>query len=197
MLTGEPKPSSTEDRATILGRRQRSAATEPTAAPSVEATDGEIQFGPGVHVVGNEPRALASGVIVRRRRSVVAYIASLVVVACVAAVLWWWLHDRGSLTISSVHARAATPVIGCDSVADLQATVKTNGRAGMITYHWIRSDGTVSGAETERLSAGHHEAILTMRWHVEGPGVYNGRAVLDVDSPTIAQATATFSYHCP
>lgn len=84
----------------------------------------------------------------------------------------------------------------CDATADVVATVRTNGRAGVLTYRWLRSDGTRSAQLTERVPSGQREARLHLLWTFQGAGTYPAKAELQLVSPTRRTAAAEFTYRC-
>ncbi len=77
------------------------------------------------------------------------------------------------------------------------AVVRTNGRPGILTYRWIRSDGTRSEPLTEQVPRDRREARLHLLWTFQGSGNYPAKAQLELMEPTRrTSAAAEFTYHC-
>ncbi|WP_406865038.1 hypothetical protein ABZO31_33200 [Streptomyces sp. HUAS MG47] len=196
--------------ATELGSHWIQRPVSDTAAP--DRVDGAVlRFGPGVtaaavHRAQNTPTAaqiwhgtLPGGTPVPgpppRRRWARRYALAAVVLVVVLAILAWWRFGPG-VAVRSVAVSAPQGELGCDGTADVVGVVRTDGRRGVLTYRWERSDGTVSQPLTERLARGQREARLHLLWTFHGPGVHRATARLVITDPTVHHATGSFTYRC-
>ncbi|MFE7775059.1 hypothetical protein ACFU5O_14375 [Streptomyces sp. NPDC057445] len=124
------------------------------------------------------------------------YTLAGVVLFAVLCFLAWDRYGPG-VAVQSVSVRTDSAGPRCDGTAEITALVATNGRAGTLTYRWVRSDGTASQELTERLARGQRQARLRLLWTFQGEGDYDARAEVRITSPTHHSATAGFSYNCP
>lgn len=177
------------------------------SAPQSSAPLEYRRIGPGVPAARKEPStssidpataAAWHGIPPRKPRRALlgGWLLPLVVLVGVIALLLWQ-HVGGRLSVSGVVASAGTPSIGCDSTETVTATLHTNGDAGTIVYRWVRSDGTVSGAISQPVSAGTKQVDVVLRWAFTGQGSMHALATIDVESPDTASAVASFGYNCP
>ncbi|MEU4171082.1 hypothetical protein AB0F46_29905 [Streptomyces sp. NPDC026665] len=155
-----------------------------------------LRFGPGVTAdtmrrVGHVPAVVP----VRRRTWRRHALPGLVLLAVVAFLLWH--RATPSLEVEDVTVSTASPSPGCEETADITATVTTNGRAGELTYRWVRSDGTSSDVLHEDLTRGQKQASLHLLWTFQGTGRYAAKAELHLLSPAHDTASAKLRYHCP
>lgn len=155
-----------------------------------------LRFGPGVNAdtmrrVGH----FAPPVRVRRRTWRRHALPGLVLLAVVAFLLWH--RATPSLGVDDVTVSAASPSPGCDETTDITATVTTNGRAGELTYRWVRSDGTASGILHEDLARDQKQARMHLLWTFQGSGRYAARAELRLLSPVHRTVSTKLTYHCP
>ncbi|MGW6707401.1 hypothetical protein ACWGDE_21265 [Streptomyces sp. NPDC054956] len=188
------------------------AAASPSGAPAVamtkrlETTGGAqpdrvegslLRFGPGVTAALPLPFPLHPEPLPPRRRSEWRrYTLAAVILLAVLAYLCWQRYGP-ALEVREVAVTAGSEGPGCDATADVVAVVRTNGRAGTITYRWLRSDGTRSEQLTERVPSGRDEARLHLLWTFQGAGTYPAKAELQLISPTQQTAAAEFTYRCP
>ncbi|MFJ9724839.1 hypothetical protein ACIRP3_19025 [Streptomyces sp. NPDC101209] len=176
----------------------------PTSAPSVrpDRVDGTVlRFGPGVTAVVEHrhqqtPAAapLSPPPVPRRRRLRRHALPALVVLAVLAFLLWQ--RSAPSVQVSGVAVTSRPAVLGCDGTADVVGLVTTNGRAGALSYRWVRSDGTASGVLHEVMVRGQKHARLHLRWTYRGKGHRTARAELRILSPTHRESSARFTYGC-
>ncbi|AUG82003.1 hypothetical protein CFP65_7422 [Kitasatospora sp. MMS16-BH015] len=193
-----------------------SEATEATKAlvtPSTgdAPTDGLRRFGPGVPSAPAEVPALAAAVwhgtvrpggeagaveAARPRRRRAGWLLPVLVLLVVLGYLFW----RGSaqpLAVTGVSVSTADPAgPGCDGTATVTGTLRTEGRAGTVSYRWRRSDGTVSGQLAQPVPEGSHQTDVVLRWTFEGKGTMTATATLEVLSPGSRTAATSFTYTC-
>jgi hypothetical protein len=116
----------------------------------------------------------------------------------VVGLVAWLLWPPGSATVRSVELAARPTVVPCGVPVDLVAAVRTNGRAGAISYRWVRSDGVRSELLTERLVRGQTRAELHLRWDIVGQGRFDGSARLEIErpaSPATGELTGSTAFH--
>ncbi|MGW3097414.1 hypothetical protein ACWDCC_28735 [Streptomyces sp. NPDC001102] len=176
----------------------------PSSAPSVrpDRVDGTVlRFGPGVTAVveHRHQQTLAAAPLSappapRRRRLRRHALPALVVLAVLAFLLWQ--RSAPSVQVSGVAVTSRPTVLGCDGTADVVGLVTTNGRAGTLSYRWVRSDGTASGVLHEVMVRGQKRARLHLRWTYRGKGHRTARAELRILSPTHRESSAGFTYDC-
>ncbi|WP_234323920.1 hypothetical protein [Streptomyces sp. NRRL S-481] len=170
----------------------------PTPPDRVEGT--VLRFGPGVTaaVARRTHRTLpaAPPPPAPRRRPLRRHALPALAVVCVLVFLAWQRLGP-SLAVSTVTATARPAVLGCDGTARIVGLVTTNGRPGVLSYRWIRSDGTSSGVLTEVMVRGRTQARLHLLWTFEGRGHRTARAELRILSATPRTVTTHFTYDCP
>ncbi|MFI6360498.1 hypothetical protein ACIBJF_50130 [Streptomyces sp. NPDC050743] len=186
------EPSATVPVGGFTGPRwQVSPATVPDR---VEGT--VLRFGPGVTAAAHHvhstlpvtpPPVPRSGL----RR----YALTALVFLCVLAFLAWQRLGP-SVEVRDVSVTARPAKLGCGETAQILAQVTTNGRPGMFTYRWFRSDGRSSDVLRERLPRGQRHATLSLRWTFEGKGHLPGRAELRVLTPSMRTAVTRLTYDC-
>ncbi|MGC4985750.1 hypothetical protein ACLQ18_34800 [Streptomyces sp. DT193] len=204
--------AASDDQATLLGKRDRTPAGPPAAAPAEATTppptgedDGEIllRFGPGIPLEDQDVlRAQWRTALVppdrrphRRRRR--AWIATTAFLTAAAVLLWLLLRPSPVPTVTAVEVRSPVGRLHCGQTADLVGVVTTDGRGGPVTYHWLRSDGHDSGELVRTARRGERRVTVHLRWTVRGPGSFRGTARLRiVHQPGPTEAEATFSYAC-
>ncbi|HEY2793351.1 MAG TPA: hypothetical protein VGJ28_13385, partial [Micromonosporaceae bacterium] len=84
----------------------------------------------------------------------------------------------------------------CDTEFDVTGTIATNGKAGNVTYEWLRSDGQNSGVLTESVAAGQKSTVVHLYWTFTGHGSVTARATLRVLTPNKVEQSAEFPYSC-
>ncbi|MFE2145911.1 hypothetical protein ACFXA3_29985, partial [Streptomyces sp. NPDC059456] len=182
---------------------QPDSPTEPPTQPqpqdvAPDRVEGPVlRFGPGVTAALPAPFPVVAEPVVRRPRGEWRrYTLAVVVLLAVLAYLAWQRYGPALEVRDVTVATAGAQGPGCDSTADVVAVVRTNGRAGTLTYRWIRSDGTRSEQLTERVPGGGKEARLHLLWTFQGRGTYAAEAKLQLVSPGQRTAATRFTYHC-
>ncbi|MCM1965818.1 hypothetical protein [Streptomyces sp. G1] len=160
-----------------------------------------LRFGPGVTAALPAPFPLYPAPAPRRRSEWRRYTLAAVVLIGVLCYLGWQRYGPAlevrDLVVSTDAAGAADAKgPGCDGTADVVAVVRTNGRPGVLTYRWLRSDGTRSEQLRERVPSGRKEARLHLLWTFQGAGTYPAKAELELVSPVRRTAAAEFTYRC-
>ncbi|MFJ8042331.1 hypothetical protein ACIRBX_17755 [Kitasatospora sp. NPDC096147] len=175
-------------------------APQPVAAEAPAPDAGLRRFGPGVPpqaaavwhgTAGQEPPPRP------RRRG--RWALFLLILLLVLAVLGWfaWQRYGRPVAVDSVSVRTGSTDVACDGTQTVTATLETNGGAGDVSYRWLRSDGTDSGALTQAVPSGRHSTQLTLRWSFHGQGTLDATATLQVDSPSAHSSAVSFRYACP
>jgi hypothetical protein len=108
-----------------------------------------------------------------------------------------WYRAGSGLTVESVSVTSRASAAACDDTVDVTGVITTNGRAGTVTYRWVRSDGTTSGVLREVLPSGRKQARVHLLWTFRGEGLYRARATLRVLTPSGETAGTRFTYDCP
>ncbi|WP_230415580.1 hypothetical protein [Micromonospora tarapacensis] len=170
------------------------------AAPTAGA-GGELRFGPGVPVAPPPAPAWPTPPPPRRRsawRRLVSVLSTLLTLVLLAAVGLWIWQRLSPLEIVEVSVAVPRPADErCDVSVDVVAAVRTNGRAGVIEYQWLRSGSAPGALLTERVGWGQRTVELTLRWSFGGVGSTTETATVNIVSPSPAQATTEVSYACP
>ena len=146
----------------------RNVPRVPDAATTVRAVD-QLRFGPGVPAA--PPTAPAWPATTKRRRPhrLVSMLSGLLTLALlVVAGLYLWQRLR-PLELESATVAVPRPAGNrCDVTVDVVATVRTNGRAGVIRYQWFRTGAAPGAVLTERVGRGQRTALITLQWTVSG-----------------------------
>jgi len=140
---------------------------------------------PGAHPLPGpaQPRRL-------RRHALPALILLL------ALALLAWQRGGPGLAVHDIKVTTGKAFAGCDETADITGTVTTNGRAGTLTYRWIRSDGTTSGVLYEKVPDGEKRAVVHLLWTFQGTGHYEATAQLRVITPVQRTVGTRLTYDC-
>lgn len=166
--------------------------------PTVRAHH-EMRFGPGVPApVATAPSWPAPpGRPPRRWRRLVSVLSSLLTFALLVVVgLYLWQRLR-PLEVQSATVAVPRPAGNrCDVTVDVVATVRTNGRSGVIRYQWFRSDAAPGAVLTEQVGRGQHTAILTLKWTFSGVGTTAETATVNIIEPSPIQAGTPVVYRC-
>lgn len=198
-ITGPPQgPERTErlDRTGAAGRTGPTARFDVPVGAVPDRVEGSVlRFGPGVTAELPAPFPLFPGPAPRRRREWRRYTLAAVVLIGVLCYLGWQRYGP-ALEVRDVVVTTDAEGPGCDGTADVVAVVRTNGRPGVLTYRWLRSDGTRSEQLTERVPSGRTEARLHLLWTFQGAGTYAAKAELELVSPARRTAAAEFTYRC-
>ncbi len=189
-------------------------AASGTSGATVSPNDGDTRFDllepkrtQAVSNVGNSfgmgptkapPKARNPRSWGRRVTAVLSGIVTLVLVGAAAWIGWqWWQKWQNDVTVSSVAvAPAALPGTKCDTQVDIVGTINTNGKAGTISYRWVRSDGQQTGVLKQTVSGGQSSVKVHLYWRFSGHGTMAATATLNVLSPTAADGHTTFTYAC-
>lgn len=202
---GTPAPRE----AAPAGPARGATRTEPSVTLP-DRVDGEVmRFGPGVTPATAARASVAAQVwhgtlrpppvpdpgAARRSRGPRRYLLAGAVLLAVLAYLLWQRFGP-ELSVREVTVTAVPSAPSCDTRVDVVATVRTNGRAGTITYRWLRNDGTSSDTLYEKVPRGRETTRLHLLWTFHGHGTYDARAELRVSGPGSRSATAVFTYAC-
>lgn len=196
-ITGpHPEPAGTERYETPGGDATRRL---PGQAVPDRVEGSVLRFGPGVTAALPLPFPVTPVPRTRRRPGEWRrYTLAAVVLIGVLCYLGWQRYGPAlevrDVVVTTDAADAGGP--GCDGTADVVAVVRTNGRPGVLTYRWLRSDGTRSEQLTERVPNGRTEARLHLLWTFQGAGTYSAKAELELVSPVRQTAAAEFTYRC-
>ncbi|MER6125067.1 hypothetical protein ABT173_20975 [Streptomyces sp. NPDC001795] len=187
----------------------------PEVVPTTAVTGPEIRFGPGVPAAVRTGATAGSAAEVwhgtarpegpppgderrrrrRRGRLLGGWLLPLAVLIAVLGYLAWQRYGPPlAVTGASVHTDPGGP--GCDGTAAITGTLRTNGRAGDVSYRWKRSDGTVSDTLHQQIARGTRHPDVVLRWTFNGHGTMRATATLEVLSPDPVTASATFTYRC-
>lgn len=176
-------------------RTPAEATVSDTPPDRVEGT--LLRFGPGVNAdTVRRSAAAPAPVPVRHRRTWRRHVLPAVVVLALVAFLLWQ-RSEASVGVDGVTVSALPSSPGCGETADVTATVGTDGRAGELTYRWVRGDGTSSKVLREEVTRGQKRARLHLLWTFQGEGRYTARAELRLLSPVRRTAGTELTYHCP
>ncbi|WP_262281830.1 hypothetical protein [Micromonospora sp. MA102] len=180
----------------------REATADARAVSGAPAPGGELRFGPGVPAT--PPPAPAWPVMPPARRSrpvwrrVVSVLSTLLTAALLVVVgLYLWQRLRPLEVEAVTVAVPRPPGVACDVTVDVVATVRTNGRGGVIRYQWFRSDAPPGGLLTERVGRGQRTATLTLQWTISGVGTTVESATVNIVEPSPLQADTQVRYRCP
>ncbi|MEV4483057.1 hypothetical protein [Micromonospora coxensis] len=186
------------------------ALTMPTAPGGATATGrgvppggagGEVRFGPGVPTTPPPAPAWPTAAPPARRRPlwrrVVSVLSALLTVALVLVVGLWLWQRLDPLEITEVAVAVPAPAGDrCDVTVDVVATVRTNGRAGVIEYQWLRSGSPPGTLLSERVGWGQKTVTLTLKWAFSGVGTTRETATVNIVDPSPHQARTEVTYAC-
>jgi hypothetical protein len=180
----------------------REATVDARVVSGVPAPGGELRFGPGVPAVPPPAPAWPAVAPARRSRPVwrrVVSVLSTLLTAALLVVLGLYLWQRlRPLEVEGVTVAVPRPPgVACDVTVDVVATVRTNGRGGVIRYQWFRSDAPPGALLTERVGRGQRTATLTLRWTISGVGATVESATVNIVEPAPLQAGTQLRYRCP
>ena len=204
--TGRAVPIEPTSAATAPGTGaypQGRAATGPSAVaePTTVRPAGEVRFGPGVPAT--PPAAPAWPVVPGARRPrplwrrIVSVLSTLLTVALVAVVGLYLWQRISPLEIEGVTVAVPRPAGDrCDVTVDVVATVRTNGRGGVIRYQWFRSDAAPGSLLSERVGRGQRTVTLTLKWTFSGVGATRETATVNIIGPSPVQAGTEVAYRC-
>lgn len=166
---------------------------------SLEPPSKSIHIGSGV--VAATPRRDLRPVTRRWWGYLTRVLSALATLVLVAAAVWtgwqWWEHYHDKVAVSSVTvAPIRLPKGTCDVQYDVVGTITTNGKAGTVTYEWLRSDGQRSGVLSESVASGETSTVVHLYWTFTGHGSVTARATLRVLTPDQKDGSAQFPYSC-
>lgn len=167
---------------------------------TASAPGGEVRFGPGVPATPPPAPAWPAAPPARRPRPVwrrvVSVLSTLLTAALLVVVgLYLWQRLRPLEVEAVTVAVPRPPGVACDVTVDVVATVRTNGRGGVIRYQWFRSDAPPGSLLTERVGRGQRTA--TLKWTFSGVGATTGTATVNIIEPSPVQAGTQVRYRCP
>ncbi|GGR97702.1 hypothetical protein GCM10010169_47820 [Micromonospora fulviviridis] len=182
--------------------RQATADARAVSGGTAPAPGGELRFGPGVPATPPPAPAWPAAPSARRPRPVwrrvVSVLSTLLTAALLVVVgLYLWQRLRPLEVEGVTVAVPRPPGVACDVTVDVVATVRTNGRGGVIRYQWFRSDAPPGSLLTERVGRGQRTVTLTLKWTFSGVGATNGTATVNVIEPSPVQAGTQVRYRCP
>ncbi|GAB2577536.1 hypothetical protein Aab01nite_11570 [Paractinoplanes abujensis] len=166
-------------------------------APAIRA-GGEVRFGPGVPAAPARAPGWPAPVRPRPRwRRLVSVLSGLVTLALIVVAglhVWQRLSpiEVESVTVAVPHPAGSR----CDVTVDVVATVRTNGRGGVIRYQWLRSDAPPGAVLTERVGRDQRVATLTLRWTFSGAGSTSETATVTIVEPAPLSSSAGVAYRC-
>ncbi|MEU9741495.1 hypothetical protein AB0E12_20170 [Micromonospora chersina] len=182
--------------------REATADARAVGGGTAPAPGGELRFGPGVPATPPPAPAWPAAPAARRARPVwrrvVSVLSTLLTAALLVAVgLYLWERLRPLEVEGVTVAVPRPPGVACDVTVDVVATVRTNGRGGVIRYQWFRSDAAPGSLLTERVGRGQRTATLTLKWTFSGVGATTGTATVNIIEPSPVQAGTQVRYRCP
>jgi hypothetical protein len=123
-----------------------------------------LRIGKGVAAVERSRRMRKAAQNARARAWRIGNITLTVVI--VAAAIWagweWWQRWHPQLRVEGVTVTVTPPTDACNGSYDLLGTIATNGKAGSVSYQWVRSDG----AATKRLNVNVPDGQRTTAVHL-------------------------------
>jgi hypothetical protein len=163
--------------------------------------DRELRFGPGVPVAPVAAPGWPATTPARRPRPVwrrlVSVLSSLLTLALVVVVgLYVWQRLRPLVVESATVAVRRPAGNRCDVTVDVVATVRTNGRSGVLRYQWFRSDTPPGAVLAEQVGNGQRTATLTLKWTFSGVGTTTETATVNIIEPSPVQAGTRVAYRC-
>ncbi|MGC1211806.1 MAG: hypothetical protein WA890_11155 [Micromonospora sp.] len=199
--TGASAPTAPTAAAPATEAYQQGPSPTGTPEPATARPAGEIRFGPGVPAT--PPAAPAWPAVAPARRSrpmwrrIVSILSTLLTVALLAVVGVYLWQRISPLEIEGVTVAVPRPAGDrCDVTVDVVATVRTNGRGGVLRYQWFRSDAAPGSLLSERVGRGQRTVILTLKWTFSGVGATRETATVNIIEPSPVQAGTDVVYRC-
>ena len=129
---------------------------------------------------------------------ILSWILTVVIIAVLLWTAWqWWQRRHNAAVVTTVTVAPAQLFNNqCGVQYDIVGTIATNGKAGTITYEWVRSDGQRSGPLKQDVTAGQRSATVHLFWKFTGEGTMNATATLHVLKPSAVDGSAQFVYSC-
>ncbi|MCI4066508.1 hypothetical protein MRQ36_29705 [Micromonospora sp. R77] len=132
-----------------------------------------------------------------RWRRVVSVLSTLLTVALLVAVGFYLWQRISPLEVEGVTVAVPQPAGDrCDVTVDVVATVRTNGRGGVLRYQWFRSDAAPGSLLSERVGRGQRTVTLTLKWTFSGVGATRETATVNIIEPSPVQAGTAVDYRC-
>jgi hypothetical protein len=162
----------------------------------------ELRFGPGVPAapVATPAWPAAAGTAAPRRplwRRLVSLASSLLTLVLIGVVGLYIWQRLSPLELEGVSVAVPQPAGNrCDVTVDVVATVRTNGKGGVIRYQWFRSDASPGAVLTEQVGSGQRTAALTLAWTFSGVGTATETATVNIIEPSPIQAGTPVEYRC-
>ncbi|GIE29497.1 hypothetical protein Ait01nite_025420 [Actinoplanes italicus] len=161
----------------------------------------EMRFGPGVPATPAPSPSWPEPAPAKRPRPVwrrlVSLLSSLVTFALIGVVGFYIWQRLSPLEVEGVSVAVPEPAGDrCDVTVEVVATVRTNGRSGVIRYQWFRSDAAPGAVLTEQVGSGQDTAALTLKWTFSGAGTTTETATVNILEPSPVQAGAEITYRC-
>jgi hypothetical protein len=105
----------------------------------------------------------------------------------------------GTVAVQGAQVAVAPAVGHCPRAAYVfTGTILTDGKAGDITYEWIRPDGGTTAAQSASLPANVRQGTVRLQFSFQGSGSASGDAKLRVLTPVdLTSAPAHIEYLCP
>ncbi|MEV0901146.1 hypothetical protein [Actinoplanes sp. NPDC049802] len=180
------------------GRTAHLGPPAPAGQPTVR-THQEVRFGPGVPTAPAAapawPRTPGAGR--PRLRRLVSVVSSLLTLALVVVVGYHVWQRLSPLEVESASVAVPEPAGNrCDVTVGVVATVRTNGRSGVIRYQWLRSGELPGDVLTEEVGSGRRTVALTLKWTFNGVGATTETATVNIIEPAPLQAGTEVAYRC-
>ncbi|MEV4277967.1 hypothetical protein [Actinoplanes xinjiangensis] len=186
--------------ATVHGGRSAPPVHPDDSTPTVRAHN-ELRFGPGVPATPVAAPAWPGAATAERSRPLwrrlVSLISTLLTLALIGVVGFYIWQRLSPLEVEGVTVAVPRPAGNrCDTTVDVVATVRTNGRSGVIRYQWFRSDAPPGAVLTEQVGSGQRTAGLTLKWTFSGVGTATETATINIIEPSPLQVGTQVAYRC-
>lgn len=167
----------------------------PVDADQTTIAEASMHFGPGIPAWHRpSPRRQLREQKRARRRRRRPYILGTLVALCIGLTMVWQQHNRPlqvtKVTLSS-HKKAK-----CGQAIVVVGNIHTNGASGEIEYRWLRSDGSRTHVERQKIASGQQEIQVRLNWSFIGAGKYTARATLQISEPNARAASTSLTYRC-
>lgn len=168
---------------------------------SVRDSPSSLRIGHGVvaDAIAAPPRTpRAARPFWGRVTRVLSSLVTLVLLVAAAWTAWqWWQASQHKVTVTHVVVAPAHLLNNqCNVQYDIVGTIITNGKAGTISYEWLRSDGQSSGTLEQSVASGETSTTVHLYWKFTGKGSMTATATLHVLSPSQVQGATQFPYAC-
>jgi hypothetical protein len=161
----------------------------------------ELRFGPGVPTTPVVTPVWPGATTPSRRRPLwrrlVSLLSSLLTLVLIGVVGFYIWQRLSPLEVEGVTVAVPEPAgTRCDVTVDVVATVRTNGKSGVIRYQWFRSDAPPGAVLTEQVGSGQRTAALTLKWTFSGVGTATETATVNIIEPSPVQVGTQVNYRC-